>query len=68
MWNVDELTAFNTHRLPMSDNNDADDLGESSQKILRDRLTPKGGFRNKWQRQRARRRAKHVGGHDANYK
>jgi hypothetical protein len=47
---------------------DETDLGIASTKILRDRLTPQGGFQNKWQRQRARRRAKHTGGHDANYK
>jgi hypothetical protein len=50
----------------MSD--EKDELGEASTEILNERLTPKGGFKNKWQRRRARRRAKHVGGHDANYK
>lgn len=52
----------------MTENDDNDDLGESSREIMRNRLRPKGGFRNKYQRNRARRRSKHVGGHDANYK
>lgn len=56
------------HEAIRGDSVDSDDeLSEASAQIL-ERLTPPGGFGNKWQRQRARRRAKHTGGHDANYK
>lgn len=48
--------------------NDDTELGIASMRIYNRLARREGGFTNKWQRQRARRNAKHTGGHDANYK